>query len=78
MTRYDLPRSMLRRIDERALDEAVRRFPIVLKMARASGFGDDPLPGWIAVMSDVTRDLIIREYHLVVAERDKSATLALR
>jgi hypothetical protein len=66
------------RIDTRALDESIRRFPIVLKMARASGFGDDPLPGWIAVMSDVTRDLIIREYHLVVAERDRVATLGLR
>ena len=69
MKRCDLPRSLLRRIDTRALDEAVRRFPTML-----ATFNERP----VKELPPYFTEAIVREYHLVVAERDRSATLRLR
>jgi hypothetical protein len=61
------------RIDTRALDEAVKRFPTMLARLR-----ETVSKGYIWHPTEVEHASIVREYHLVCAERDKSATLALR
>jgi hypothetical protein len=63
-------------IDTSALDEAVRRFPMLVYAKRFSG-GEGRPPRGSFIETEIVL-AIQREYHLVLAERDRAAARALR
>lgn len=73
--RRDLPRSMLPAIDASALREAVRRFPVLLDIARIGTKRGAPLVECVPPHYYV---LVREEYARTVLVRDRAATRGLQ